>query len=256
MSIIRKSLLLAISGAILASVPLAAARWHSPIHPGDHVFDAKRFADSVKETAEMVKNVRNSYEKLRNAGIYNLAANITGFEDAYNNAAESINNLSNGNTLININKNAKDAESYKYISTDEAMHDMGGIERTLRNESSERKLAELEVIANTIKNTSGRDNDINNIITQQDNGVLAERQKANAVAILQNINDIDAIRMRSALFVDDIQSQEESFAAERLEEQKLKKAVFKGYDPYHPTDEQRIEMDRVSKDLGFMRIGE
>ena len=256
MSIIRKSLLLAISGAILASVPLAAARWHSPIHPGDHVFDAKRFADSVKETAEMVKNVRNSYEKLRNAGIYNLAANITGFEDAYNTAAESINNLSNGNTLININKNPKDAESYKYISTDEAMHDTGGIERRLRNESSERKLAELEVIANTIKNTSGRENAINNIITQQDNGVLAERQKANAVAILQNINDIDAIRMRSALFVDDIQSQEESFAAERLEEQKLKKAVFKGYDPYHPNDEQRIEMDRVSKDLGFMRIRE
>ena len=62
--------------------------------------------------------------------------------------------------------------------------------------------------------------------------------------------------MRSALFVDDIQSQEESFAAERLEEQKLKKAVFKGYDPYHPTDEQKIEMDKVSKDLGFMHIGE
>lgn len=55
MSIIRKSLLLAISGAILASVPLATAKWHSPIHPGDHVFDAKRFTDSVKETAEMVK---------------------------------------------------------------------------------------------------------------------------------------------------------------------------------------------------------
>ena len=36
----------------------------------------------------MVKNVRNSYEKLRNAGIYNLAANITGFEDAYNTATE------------------------------------------------------------------------------------------------------------------------------------------------------------------------
>ena len=62
--------------------------------------------------------------------------------------------------------------------------------------------------------------------------------------------------MRSALFVDDVQSQKESFAAERLEEQKLKKAVFKGYDPYHPTDEQKIEMDKVSKDLGFMRFGE
>ena len=133
---------------------------------------------------------------------------------------------------------------------------MGGIERRLRNESSERKLAELEVIANTIKNKYDRENAINNIITQQDKGILAERQKANALAILQNINDIDAIRMRSALFVDDIQSQEESFAAERLEEQKLKKAVFKGYDPYYPTDEQKIEMDRVSKDLGFMRIGE
>lgn len=256
MSIIKKSLLLAICGVVFATIPLAAAKWHSPIHPGDHVFDAKRFADSVKETAEMVKNVQNSYEKLRNAGIYNLAASITGFQDAYNKAATSINNLANGNTLINTNRNGKDAESYKYISTDEAMHDTGTIERNLRNEATERKLAELETMNNAIKNTAGRNNSINNIISQQDDGVLAERQKSNAIAILQSVNDIDAIRMRSALFVDDVQSQEESFAAERLEEQKLKKAVFKGYDPYHPTDEQKVEMDKVSKDLGFMRISQ
>ena len=256
MSIIKKSLLLTICGMLLASVPFAAARWHLPIRPGDHVFDAKRYVDSVKETAEMIKNVRNSYEKLRNAGIYNLATDITGFEDAYNKAAVGINNLSNGNTLINIYKNGKDAESYKYISVEDAMHDTGDIDRMIRNEASERKLEELEVMNNTIKNTVDRDDVINSIITQQCDGVLGERQKANAVAILQSVNDIDAIRMRSTLFLDDVQSQEESFAAERLEEQKLKKAVFKGYDPYHPTDEQKNEMDRVSKDLGFMRIGE
>lgn len=256
MSIIKKALLLAVCGALLATIPLALARHHRPIHPGDHVFDAKRFADSIKETSEMVKNVQNSYEKLKNAGIYNLAANITGFEEAYNNAATSINDLTSGNTIVNIYKDGKNSESYKYITTEAAMQDKGEIERNLRNEAGERKLTELSVISNAQKNTVERDNVINNIISQHDEGVLAERQKANAVTILQGVNDIDAIRVRAALFIDEIQSQEEAFAKERLEEQKLKKAVFKGYDPYHPTDEQREAMQQVSKNLGFKRIGQ
>lgn len=255
MSIIKKTLFLAACGVAFAAFPFAAAKWHSPIHPGDHVFDAKRFADSVKETAEMVKNVQNSYQKLRNTNIYNLAADITSFQDAYNKATTGINNLTSGNTLININKDGKNAESYKYITTDAAIHDNGVIERRLRNEAGERKLAELQVTSAAQKNTADRDKVINDLIVQQDEGVLAEKQKTNAIEILQGINSIDAIRMRSALFVDELQNQEEAFAAERLEEQKLKKAVFKGYDPYHPTDEQKLEMEKVSKDLGFMRIG-
>lgn len=256
MGIIKRAILLAVCGALIATIPLADARRHRLIRPGDHVFDAKRFADSVKETAEMVKNVQNSYEKLRNAGVYNLAANLTNFEKAYNAAARSINSLSSGNTAINIYKDGKNTESYKYVTTETAMQDKGGIERNLRDEARERKLTGLQVMNDAQKNTAARDNDINSIIAQQEDGGLAERQKANALAILQSVNDIDAIRMRSALFVDDIQSQEEVFAAERLEEQKLKKAVFKGYDPYHPTDEQRADMQQTSKDLGFMRIGE
>ena len=255
MSIIKKTLFLAACGVVFATIPFAAAKWHSPIHPGDHVFDAKRFADSVKETAEMVKNVQNSYQKLRNANIYNLAADITSFQDAYNKAATGINNLTSGNTVININKDGKNAESYKYITTDAAMHDNGEIERRLRNEAGERKLAELQVTNIAQKNTADRDKVINDLIVQQDEGVLAEKQKTNAIEILQGINSIDAIRMRSALFVDELQNQGEAYATERLEEQKLKKAVFKGYDPYHPTDEQKVEMEKVSKDLGFMRIG-
>ncbi len=253
---IKRALLLALYGTLLATIPFASARRHRPIHPGDHVFDAKRFADSVKETAEMVKNVQNSYEKLRNAGIYNLAANITEFEKAYNSAVTKINGVSNGDTVINIYKDEKNTESYKYITTEAAMQDNGAIERRLRNEAGKRKLMELQIMNEVQKNNAARDDAVNGTISQHDDGVLAEKQKANAVTILQGVNDIDAIRMRASLFIDEVQSQEEEFAAERLEEQKLKKAVFKGYDPYHPTDEQRIEMQQVSKDLGFMRIGE
>jgi len=252
---IKRALLLAVCGILLATIPSVSARRHRPIHPGDHVFDAKRFADSIKETAEMVKNVQNSYEKLKNAGIYNLAANITGFKEVYNSAAIKIDNLSTGNTVVNIYKDINSTESYKYITTEAAMQDNGTIERRLRNEAGERNLTELQVMNEAQKNNAARNDVINNIISQSDEGVLAERQKANAVAIMQGINDIDVIRMRGALFVDDVQSQEETFARERLEEQKLKKAAFKGYDPYHPTDEQREAMQQVSRDLGFMRIG-
>lgn len=251
---LKRSLLLALCGVVLASMPLAMARWKLPIRPGDHVFDAKRYIDSVKETAEMVKNVQNSYEKLRSSNIYNLGANIEAFERAYNAAATNINEMSSGNTFININKDAKDAESYKYRTINDAVNDNGEIERSLRNEATARKLAELNVMSAVQKNTTSREAAINNIINENDDGVLAEHQKANAVAILEGMTEIDAIRQRSALFVDELQDQEEAFAAERLEEQKRKQAVFQGYDPYNPTEEQAASMQLVSKDLGFITI--
>ena len=43
------------------SLPAVQAKWR-PIKPGDHVFDAKRFADSVRETAELIENVKSSLE--------------------------------------------------------------------------------------------------------------------------------------------------------------------------------------------------
>ena len=36
------------------------------LHPGDHVFDLKRFMDSVKETAEALEIVKNSLDNLKN----------------------------------------------------------------------------------------------------------------------------------------------------------------------------------------------
>lgn len=250
----KKIISLTICGFILAATPLAAARWHYPIHPGDHVFDAVRFADSVRETAQMIKNVQQSYEKLRNAGIYNLPVNVTEFGESYNKAALKINELAENNTIININNSFKDYESYKNISINEAMIDNGEIEHRLRAEASERKLSVLQTAREALSNVDQRSNELNRVVTNNDEGVLAEHQKANAVAIINEINKIDYIRMNSASFADDLQSQEETFAAERLEEAKLAKAAFKGYDPYHPTEEQRLNMNNSSKDLGFLRV--
>ena len=49
----------------LSAPQSAEASWYW-IHPGDHVFDAKRFADSIKETAETVKNVMQTLAKVQN----------------------------------------------------------------------------------------------------------------------------------------------------------------------------------------------
>lgn len=134
------------------------------------------------------------------------------------------------------------------------MIDNGEIEHRLRAEASERKLSVLQTAREALSNVDQRSNELNRVVTNNDEGVLAEHQKANAVAIINEINKIDYIRMNSASFADDLQSQEETFAAERLEEAKLAKAAFKGYDPYHPTEEQRLNMNNSSKDLGFLRV--
>lgn len=49
-----------------AFVGLAAARWHSPIRPGDHVFDAARFAQWVKAYEQFCEQVKNSVQHIEN----------------------------------------------------------------------------------------------------------------------------------------------------------------------------------------------
>ena len=56
------------------------ARWHRhymPIHPGDHVFDAKRFADSIRETIQQGLVFKNMVEQLKNLNLKNMGAKLS-----------------------------------------------------------------------------------------------------------------------------------------------------------------------------------
>ena len=252
MKIRRKTTILIIA-CLFLSLPAASAKWR-PIKPGDHVFDAKRFADSVRETAEMIENVKNSLEKLKNQGIFNTGTNLSRVMDRYNEAADSANDLINGVSIINISKNYDDYETYKSQNITEAMEDYGEYEIEILNEAQQRKqelmFTEAELAVNSVK----RNEAVQDMIAESNEGNLTERQKNNAAAILETANDIDMVRAQATEVADNLQSMEEAYALSRMEQEKAKAGAFYSYDPYNPTEFDEVVHPSTSENFGFKKF--
>lgn len=74
--------------AMFAGMPMAQARHHQLIHPGDHVIDMQRLQDSIKETAQKLAEYQQDLEKLKNkillySGVKNLNQRISAAIDRY-----------------------------------------------------------------------------------------------------------------------------------------------------------------------------
>ncbi len=254
MTNIKKIMFLTVAGSFLVTLPIATA-WHRPIHPYDHVFDAKRFADSVKETAEMVNTVQNTYEKLRQQGLINAGVNLEDFINSYNSVADSINGMTTGNTIINVNTDHTKQKSYKTLPYLDAIKDKGHYQSELLTEATDRKRTALKAVVDVQQRTTERQQVISNINASSTNGALADLQKANAIDAIEATNNIDAIRQKAIMMVDEIQSQEEQLAHERLEQQKATLGTFYTYDPYNPTEQDKEQAPESTKNLGFLKFG-
>ena len=74
--------------AMFAGMPLAQAKHHQLIHPGDHVIDMQRLQDSIKETAQKIAEYQQDLEKLKNkillySGVTGLNQRISAAIDRY-----------------------------------------------------------------------------------------------------------------------------------------------------------------------------
>lgn len=252
MEIKRKTAILIIA-CLFISLPVASAKWR-PIKPGDHVFDAKRFADSVRETAEMIENVKNSLEKLKNQGIFNTGTNLSRVIDRYNEAAGSVNGLLNGTSIINVHKNYDDYKTYKAQDITDAMEDYGEYETEILNEAQQRKQEVLITQAELASKNIERSEAVQEMLDASDGGNLAERQKSNAAAILKAANDIDMVRAQAANVADNLQSREEQYALNRMEQEKSKAGAFYSYDPYNPTEFDEAVYTSDSENFGFKQF--
>ena len=250
---IKKKTTILILACLFLSLPVASAKWR-PIKPGDHVFDAKRFADSVRETAEMIENVKNSLEKLKNQGIFNTGTNLGRVIDRYYEAAGSVNDLFNGTTIINVHKNYDDYKTYKAQDITDAMEDYGEYETEILNEAQQRKQEVLITQAELAGRNIERSEALREMLAASDEGNLAERQKSNTAAILKAANDIDMVRAQAAGVADNLQSREEQYALNRMEQEKAKAGAFYSYDPYNPTQFDEAVHQSDSKNFGFKRF--
>ena len=250
---IKKKTAILIIACLFASLPAASAKWR-PIKPGDHVFVATRFADSVRETAEMIENVKNSLEKLKNQGIFNTGTNLSRVMERYNEAAGSLNDLLNGTSIINVHKNYDDYETYKSQNITEAMEDYGEYETKILNEAKQRKQELLVTEAELAGKNMKRSEAIQEMLASSDEGNLTERQKSNAAEILKAANDIDMVRAQAAGVADNLQSREERYALNRMEQEKAKAGAFYSYDPYNPTEFDEAVYTSDSENFGFRKF--
>lgn len=248
-----KKITLLILAGLFICLPAAQAKWR-PIKPGDHVFDAKRFADSVRETAKIIENVKNSLEKLKNQGIFNTGINLSMVIDRYNEAADSVNDLLDGTSIINVHKNYDDYETYKSQNITEAMEDYGEYETKILNEAKQRKQELLLTEAQIADKNMKRSEAIQEMLSSSDEGNLTERQKSNAAEILKAANDIDMVRVQAAGIADNLQSREERFALNRMEQEKTKAWAFYSYDPYNPTEFDEAVHQSDSENFGFRKF--
>lgn len=256
----RKILILTGAAAVFFSLtaPLAEAKFH---FRGGPVFDAKRFADSVKETAEMVKVITDSLETEGYIDIIN-----SGFKD--NSITARFMELTNesaigstGKSLLNYRLKPQMATSHRVLDVLEAISEAGKAHSTgVLEESS---LTNMEILA-AAKKAIRNSEELQKLSLQLNSppnsgpGELGQLQKQNIHRSIQAMGTLDKARLSLAETLQELQKEEAQLSLERLEKERRKQQVFKSYDPYRPNALDKANLKKVtepSKDLGFIPFG-
>lgn len=224
------------------------ARWHLPIHPGDHVIDVKRLQDSIQETAQMVQEYLNEAEKFKQkvllmAGIQDLDkkidAVITGWDAKLH-----------GQSIL--------SPDIPYAST--PMRQPIDMDTALKKESyltlihKETEYANQDAVTaaqQSLQQYAQREQQAQDILFSQTAGSVGETQKHAALTALQTLNTGDAARMEGYALLRDITESDAAMAQERIEQQEASLHTWYGYDPYHPTEYDETHAPAIDN-FGFL----
>lgn len=246
-----------LSAALLVSVTsgymFADAKWHLPIHPGDHVFDAKRFNDSVKETAAMLnENMMNlkilkdrliMYANEKSGINQKTNAAFTQYEDSLNGQSIiSQDGAMTNNKILHTTMNDYDI----YTDTGSAAYKM-----RLLNELESANQDAVTAQQRASANTASRTGIAADICGMHTSSVIGTRQKTASVAALSALNEAEDARAQAAALMEDIMQDEASYALEEMERQQMQKFSVYGYDPYHPTKYDQ-EHAPQTENFGFL----
>ncbi|MBS5780028.1 hypothetical protein [Megamonas sp.] len=247
----KKIVVICIVIIVLVSMTVSVGAWGRVLKPGDHVIDYKRLADSIRETAQMLQTVQNSLENFKNRILANTKIDI---DD--NKISAEIEKVikPNGESLINPNKVFKDKDFYKSWESKEALNDQEYSNLLIEEQTYTKKEA-TDIIQETINNENDRMNLQSEILNTQTDGILGEKQRANAMNIVNTLNSIDKTKTNGARFINNVVDQETKAAADRLDKEKVKAGQFYGYDPYNPSAFDEENRPPQEPALGFMRFG-
>ena len=222
------------------------------LHPGDHVFDWKRFMDSVKETAEALEIVKNSLDNLKNRILARAGLDDDGKVIAL--SIEHSGGLSENSPVHPAQGNAAlqkmDQETWKLAK--EGQEYLNRIQMTL-DEANEDAAAFMQRIFGGIQEREQADVEILHLETK---GILGEKQRENSQQILHAVESSAQVQITGTQYMNRVAQQEAEAMKNRLDQQKIKAEEVYGYDPYHPTDYDLQHRQMKTENLGFMKFGE
>lgn len=238
---------LVISAALLISVTsgymLADAKWRLPIHPGDHVFDAKRFNDSVKETAAMLNENMMNLKILKDRLIM-YANEKSGINQKTDAAFNQYDSPVGGQSII-----SRDGAMNQNRILQTSMHDYDVYSDESSAAYKMRLMNELDSANQDA--AAAQQRAAADIDGMQTDSVIGTRQKTASVTALSALNDAEDARAQAAALMEDIMQDEASYALEDLERQQMQKFSVYGYDPYHPTKYDQ-EHAPQTENFGFL----
>lgn len=255
---IKKASIVVLSLALCVfPVSAYAWGWGLPIHPGDHVFDAKRWADSVKVYTQKMQEVMNQVQKYQDMIIMN--SGVIGLDQRVNSAIERYSDAYLGTSFINPDADISDA-----VSSGQSVANMkisNAQELTEFKEKLHRQsvTSNIDTITSFQKNMENASNKLTQIAavlnTQTGNerggSIVGETQKANAIRSIRSSTAVDAARSEGAEMMNRIENQQTQIANEHAERIRGSVAKVPSFDPYNPTDEEKAAFESSSKNVGF-----
>lgn len=226
---IQKRLILPLCLALTCSVGFfVQAKHHQLIHPGDHVFDAKRFHDSVLETAQQALTASQTAQEmtiriLQHTGIVEPGSAVAQAMDRYENRYQ-------GETLINPGSDlmASPIEQLQTYDSFDSTYEMNA------NRYLQRVHADtLKLTGDVMVQQQNREKDKADILAIEAPGRMGEIQKGSSLAILHGMDTADEARLEGAKMAQEIAEDEAKYAEMHREFEQTSSQTITVSDPYN-----------------------
>ncbi len=250
---------------ILMSTSLLLTRvyaWPSFLRPGSHVFDIKRFSDSVNNTAKVIEIYKKMAEMyagrtLKQLGIQNKISKVI---NEMNHSNIKINEKINGKSIVDIKNKLSDNKvlnrNWAYEDTSKLFQKVAEYQEKILLEADTGNTEATAAVFKIAEREKQRDKlltDINNLFPS---GNLGEMQKRNSLKAIRIMQDIDSMRLQHASAMQNIIEKEQQTEMQRLEEHLNKAVSRKMYDPVNPDKFDKKHRTTKSENFGFLRYKE
>lgn len=227
---IQKRLILPLCLALTCSVGFfVQAKHHQLIHPGDHVFDAKRFHDSVLETAQQALVASQTAQELtirilQHTGIVEPGSAVAQAMDRYENRYDGQTMISPDGDISSSPVSLLTSYTNNYMTSDPET----GIANYLSKVHSDTAAVEQDVI----HQQTARMKNMQDIEAIEAPGRMGEIQKGSSLAILRGMNMADEARLDGAQMASSIADSQAQITQEQVDRLRTSMNEVKALDPY------------------------